>query len=69
MLELFDDDGDGTITVAEVLENALIASLLSPDLDLIDERGQLNPRSDGIKDSMSVGFGFDAVGASFPSDP
>ena len=38
-------------------------SLFAADLDLLDGSGA--PGSDGVKESISVGFCFDGVGASF----
>lgn len=65
LLLLFDSDSDGTITADELRTNALIMSLLAPDIDLFDSAGNYNPRGDGIKDSLSFGVGFTAVGAVF----
>ncbi len=42
-----------------------MGSLLSPDVDRLDETGAFKPRRDGIKDSLSIGLGFTAVPASF----
>lgn len=63
----FDDDGDGRITVQELEGNSLISSTVgNPDLDLFDDSGRFNPRVDGVKDSLSFGFGFTAVAAAAP---
>ena len=62
---LFDANTDGTITAKELRTNALIMSLLAPDLDLFDSAGIYNPRVDGVNDSLSFGVGFTAVGAVF----
>jgi hypothetical protein len=56
-------DGDCTLTLDEVLDNPLTSLLAAPDLDLFDADGALNPRTDGVKDSMSLGIGFTAVPA------
>jgi hypothetical protein len=61
-LGLFDADGDGAITLDEVRRSDLIAAL-TPDLDLFDASGALG--TDGVLDSISVGFGFEAVRGTF----
>lgn len=69
IVDLFDKepepDGDLMITVEELKNNDLIASLLGPDVDLFDAAGNFNPREDGVEDSLSLGIGFTCVGASF----
>ncbi|RMH39808.1 MAG: hypothetical protein D6689_15610 [Deltaproteobacteria bacterium] len=71
LVDLFDDCSDGSTTcdcqvsLDELKNNDLISSLLSPDVDLLDASGKFNPRDDGVKDSLSLGVGFTAVGASF----
>ncbi len=60
-----DTDTDGTITADELRTNALIMSLLSPDVDLFGSMGNDDPRVDGVNDSLSFGVGFTAVGAVF----
>jgi hypothetical protein len=52
-LKAFDTDGNGTITAAELKSNALIGTLLTPDVDV---------DNDGNKE-LSLGVGFTAVGA------
>jgi hypothetical protein len=65
LLELFDHDMNGEITVAELSEDDLIESIFSADVDLF--RGPAYaPRCDGVKDSISLGLGFHAVRATFP---
>ena len=60
----FDENEDGMVSVEEFRDNALIQSTVgNPDLDLFDADGVLNPNVDGIKDSLSFGFGFTAVAA------
>jgi hypothetical protein len=69
ILDLFDENGDGLLELSELTENALIASLVSPDLDLYDADGRFNPRTDEVKESLSVGVGFTAVPARFAVPP
>jgi len=66
LLDLFDEvpeGGDCVLDVDELRNNSLITSLIFPDLDLFDADGNLAPRRDGIKDSLSIGVGFTAVPA------
>lgn len=58
---LFDTDDDMQITADELRENALIQSVLAPDLDLIKADG--SPGHDGVMDALSFGFGFTTVPA------
>jgi len=51
MLELFDDDLDGAISLEEVRSESLVASLLRADVD-VDQDGQ--------EDALSIGVGFHA---------
>jgi len=62
MLEVFDVDGDGLISIEEVRDNSIVQALLRPDLDMFDD-GELCVRCDGEKDSLSVGLWFSAVPA------
>jgi hypothetical protein len=64
-LDLFDEDRDGQLSFEEIEYNSLINSLLAPDVDLFDEDGAINPRCDGVKESLSVGLRFTAVPARF----
>ncbi|HYC56807.1 MAG TPA: hypothetical protein VEL28_17885 [Candidatus Binatia bacterium] len=65
-LGLFDDDPrDGTITTAEVRDRDLVAGLIQPDVDLMDESGNYLPDAEGEPDSLSFGVGFDCVVAEF----
>ncbi len=75
LLDLFDEapdrpgtepDGDCVVTLEELATNALITSLLAPDVDLLDADGNFAPGQDEINDCLSFGFGFSAVPASFP---
>jgi hypothetical protein len=59
MLNLFDANDDKVITDQEVRENSLIQSLLAPDLDL---------DRNGVRDALSVGFGFTARWAKIRGD-
>ncbi|HEY2980433.1 MAG TPA: hypothetical protein VGJ22_04585 [Anaerolineales bacterium] len=65
ILQAFDTDEDGTITIQELEDNTLLMIAISPDLDLLDASGAFNPGQDGEKDSYSVGMGFTCVPASF----
>lgn len=60
----FDENQDGMVPVEELRANSLIESTVgNPDLDLFDADGAFNPRMDGVKDALSLGLGFAAVGA------
>ena len=64
LLNFFDDNRDGAVTLIELQSNSLISSTLgNPDLDLFDEEGVPSPQGDGIRDSLSFAVGFTAVGA------
>ncbi len=71
LVDLFDDCSVGSTTcdcavsADELRDNDLISSLFAPDVDLFDAKGDFNPRVDGIKDSLSLGIGFAAVGVRF----
>ncbi len=65
MLDLFDDDDSCNIDTAELMASSLISSLLAPDVDLLDDNGNFNPRKDGVKDALSIGLGFSGVNATF----
>jgi hypothetical protein len=65
LLQAFDSDRDGIISVEELERNPLLMLAISPDLDLLDASGAFNPRQDGEKDSYSAGFGFTCVPAAF----
>ena len=61
---VFDDDNDLVISLEEFLSNDIVDGYLrDPDLDLLD--GDV-PGSDGTKESLSFGFGFNAVTAVVP---
>ena len=70
LIDLFDesDPQDCMVTLEELKSNSLISSLLAPDVDLFDgdpNAGNYSPRTDGVKDSLSLGIGFSAVPATF----
>jgi hypothetical protein len=65
ILQAFDSDSNGTITVQELENNPLLMLAISPDMDLLDASGKFNPGQDGVKDSYSVGFGFTCVPATW----
>ncbi|HEX9102183.1 MAG TPA: hypothetical protein VF997_08275 [Polyangia bacterium] len=58
--------GDKIIDVCEVSTNGLVTNLLAPDVQLFNSAGMYAPNKDNtMKDSLSVGLGFTAVGATF----
>jgi hypothetical protein len=64
--------GDMQVTVAELVTDELISSILAPDVDLLNCGADAPqtcdtyaPRQDGVKDSVSMGVGFSGVNASF----
>jgi len=66
LIDLFDEEptgGDCVISLDELRNNSLASSLLAPDVDLLDQDGVVDPRADGVKDSLSLGIGFTAVPA------
>ena len=65
LLQTFDSDKSGTITVQEIESNPLLMLMISPDLDLLDASGEFNPNQDGVKDSYSLGLGLTCVPAIF----
>jgi hypothetical protein len=64
IVDLFDTNDDLDISIEELRNSALVGALLAPDLDLFDSNGNYAPLTDGVEDSLSVGLGFTAVGAS-----
>jgi hypothetical protein len=57
---------DGIISICEVATNGLMKNVLAPDVALFDANGNWHPDPTNTKrDSLSVGFGFTAVRASF----
>jgi hypothetical protein len=69
LLQVFDSDQDGTITVQELESNPLLMLAISPDLDLLDASGNFNPNQDDVRDSYSLGLGFTCVPATFTAPP
>jgi hypothetical protein len=56
VIDLFDANDDGVLTVAEVLADPIVAALTAPDVDM---------SHDGERDAYSVALGFTCVAASF----
>lgn len=69
LLNLFDENGDGNITLIELENSLILTNLLAPDMDLLDAEGFYNPNQDGELDTLSFGVGFTAVGAQFIPPP
>ncbi len=72
ILNLFDTGGcDGgiadnsVIELCEVQNNSLLDTVFAPDVDVVDASGNVAPKANGPKDSMSLGVGFSAVAATF----
>lgn len=65
LLNLFDFNDDGVITLAELEESTILGNLFAPDMDLFDAEGFYNPNDDGVLDTLSFGVGFTAVNAIF----
>ena len=63
LLSLYDEDQDGRIDIEDLRASSIIASLLAPDVDLLDAGGAFLPLADGVKDSLSFAFGFECVRA------
>jgi hypothetical protein len=66
LLGVLDADGDCAVTSDEVHAHASFGSSFALDVDLLDRAAAFAPRSDGVADSLSVGIGVTAVGASTP---
>jgi hypothetical protein len=57
---------DGHVAVCEVAQNSIIQNVLTADVQLFDSNGNYHPNpANTNKDSLSVGFGFTAAGATF----
>jgi hypothetical protein len=56
LLQIFDTDGDGAVKFAELQGNALLATLLAPDVDT---------DGNGTPDALSMGVSVELVGARF----
>lgn len=78
LLNLFDElpeatKGDCKVTLEELKQNSLISSLLAPDVDLLDcpkpdsklSECNFNPRTDMVKDALSLGIGFRGAKGAF----
>jgi hypothetical protein len=65
LIDLFDTNEDCQVSLDEIRNSNLISSLLAPDVDLFDDTGKFNPRTNGIKDSLSLGIGFSGVPATY----
>jgi hypothetical protein len=58
--------GDEKISICEVATAGLIQNVLAPDVQMFDSAGNYAPNKDNtMKDSLSLGLAFTAVGASF----
>jgi hypothetical protein len=66
-----DENSDCMLTPAELEQSYLMRQISVPDVDLLDEDGNFNPRDDGVLDGIAIGLAFTSVGASFtvPPDP
>ena len=64
-LKMFDTDMNGTVTAAEIMGNALISNFLAPDVQMF-QNGVYKPNpAKTTKDSLSLGFSFNAVAATY----
>jgi hypothetical protein len=61
LANIFDVDGDCTVSADEVETSVTLDAFLTPDVDLLDADGRFAPRTDGVKDSFSLGAAFTAV--------
>ena len=58
--------GDNKIDICEVSTAGLIQNVLAPDVQMFDASGNYAPNKDNtMKDSLSLGLSFSAVGATF----
>jgi len=58
--------GDNKIDICEVSTAGLIQNVLAPDVQMYDASGAYKPNKDNtMKDSLSLGLAFTAVGATF----
>jgi hypothetical protein len=62
ILGVFDTDSDRHITVTEVQNNTIVKSVLTPDLDLLPEKG---PGGTTDAESVSIALGFGCSKATF----
>jgi hypothetical protein len=57
---------DGIISDCEVATNGIMRNLLAPDVQMFDAAGNYHPNpSNTSPDSLSIGYAFTAVPASF----
>lgn len=64
-LKMFDTNMDGKVSADEIATNQLIANFLAPDVQMF-QNGAYNPNpAKTTKDSLSLGFSFTAVAATF----
>ena len=61
--DMFNTTADCSITPEELLANTLVQTAIMPDVDMFDASGAAG--HDGDPDSLSLGVGFTAVGATF----
>jgi hypothetical protein len=65
ILNFLDEDDDCLIPVEELQDSSLLSSTIGePDVDLLDG-DEFAPNTDGVRDSISLGFGFSAVSGTF----
>lgn len=60
----FNTTSDCSITAEELLANTIVQQAIAPDVDMFNG-ATFGPGMDGEPDSLSLGVGFTAVGASF----
>ncbi|MEM9489188.1 MAG: hypothetical protein AAGC55_08585, partial [Myxococcota bacterium] len=65
LISSLDLDDDCAVSLTELRENGFLRTLLTPDVDLFDGDGAFAPGADNLDESISVGLGFTATGASF----
>jgi hypothetical protein len=70
LVDLYDDCAEGSTTCNCRVDESELRQFCglgtcypTPDLDLLDANGTFNPRSDDVKDSLSIGVGITAVPA------
>lgn len=71
MVDLLDENGDGTIQELEFRTNPVVITFMRPDLDLLADWNGMStwwPGHDGEPESLSLGFGFHAVRAELVTD-
>jgi hypothetical protein len=64
LMQLFDANHDYVLTPDEIARNSLLESLLAPDLDMFDAKGNYRPGApyhNGDADTLSFGFTLHAV--------